>query len=295
LNLTNTSGNSAAQSAPDTLPTRRDPADVPEGNILARLSHEMRTPLSTIVGYAQLLQCATPPQSESQQRSIALILNAGWHLEKLLQLARELGTLQSGSLALSLSPVPLASVMRDCEAFIESRARLRGVCVRFPALEPSCVVLGDAVRLAQILNRLLSAAIDYSDVGGSVVLECETSSAEWIHFQIHEGAATTCAEPPPAGHSTAVGRHAPDSAAMESAGLDVLVARHLVELMRGRLCASSMVGAGRILSFELRRAPVPLATPMTSIQPAVDAPSAAGTCDLHSKQHTPECPPTNVA
>jgi signal transduction histidine kinase len=293
--LTNTSGNSAVQSAPDTLPNRRDPADVPEANILARLSHEMRTPLSAIVGYAQLLQCGTPLPSESQQRSIALILNAGWHLEKLLHLASELGTLQSGSLALSLSPVPLASVMRDCEAFIESRAQLRGVSVRFPALEPSCVVFGDAVRLGQILSHLLSAAIDYSDVGGSVVLECETSSTEWIHFHVHEGATATCAEPPPDGHLTAVGRHAPDSAAMESAGLDVLVAKHLVELMRGRLCASSMVGAGRLFSFELRRVPVPVATALTSIQSPVDAPSAAGTCDLHSTQHTPECPPTNVA
>jgi signal transduction histidine kinase len=271
LNPTDTSCDNPVQSAPDALVAPRDTADVSEGDVLARLSHEMRTPLSAIVGYAQLLQGGTPPPSESQQRSIALILKAGWQLEDLLNLARELCALQSGSVSVSLAPVPLAGALRECEAFIESRALLRNVCVNLPALEPSCAVFGDAVRLAQLLNHLLSVAIEYSDVGGAVFLECETSSAEWIRFHIHEGATAFCAEPRPADPLHAVRRHAPDSTTLESAGLDVLVAKHLVELMQGRLCDLSTAGAGKLFSFELRSAPVPFATLITSIESPADA------------------------
>ena len=285
MNSTDICCKDPVDSGPEPLPARYPDADVSEGDLLGRLSHEMRTPLSAIVGYAQLMQAGTPPAAESQQRSIALILSAGWQLEELINLAGELGALQSGSLSLSLAPVSLADAMRDCQAFIDARPRLRGVAVRFSGPEPSCAVLADNCRLQQVLGHLMFAAVDSGDGGGAILVECDASSAEWIRFRIHAFAPTPL---------HAAGRRERESVSMETAGISVLVARHLVESMRGRFCASGTPAAGNIFSFELRRVPIPLANRTTPIQSALDSPDGGSARELHSKVHAPESYPTIV-
>ena len=270
VTLSRLSNLTPAEPALDAIPTAAEQTAYSEVDLLARVSHEMRTPLSAMIGYAQLIQCGTPTPTESQRRSIAMILRAGWHLEKLLKLTRELGLLATGSVSLPLGPVPLAGALQDCQAFILSREQLRGVRVHFPDLDPSWGVWGDAIRLQQVLGHLLSAAIDCSDAGAAILVECNASSAEWIRFCVHEGSVDDAgsqptAPPPVAGHTTS------ESIPNEVTGIALLVARRLVELMGGRLGASSTASAGQLFSFELKRVPVPFAT-----RPESDHPS-----DLH--------------
>lgn len=254
--MTNTSAHSPSQLQPDEVAPLGDQTDFSESDLLERMSHEMRTPLNAILGFAQLMESCKPPPTDSQKRRIDLILQAGWHLAKLINMTRDLALLQSGALSMSLDPVPLAVIMLDVESMIESQAQLRGIRVTFPLLDNNCFVLADAIRLQQVLGHLLSAAIDFSDGDAAVVVECDTRSSEYIRIVINDGG-----EEP-------VQRRAPlfptrnglerdglenGATAMQGRGIGLLLAKRLIELMGGALGAQRTVGSGKIFSFDLKR------------------------------------------
>lgn len=227
---------------------RKQP-DVCDSDLLARMSHDMRTPLSAILGFAQLMASGTPAPTASQQRNLDLILHAGWELESLIKTTRDLTLLDSDPLALSLDTVALAAVMRDCQALIESQAQRRGVRLTFPLLDTQCFVLADALRLQQLLGSLLSVAIEGSPVDAAIVVECETRSQDWIRIDINETGAEVSTRQ----------RTGDESTSLAGSGIRQLLAKRLVEAMGGTMGAESTVGTGTIFSFELKRMLVPMA------------------------------------
>jgi signal transduction histidine kinase len=107
-------------------------ANLAKSDFLSSMSHELRTPLSAILGFAQLIESGTPQPTPSQKRSVDQILQAGWYLLDLINEILDLALIESGKLSLSLEPVSLAEVMRECETMIESQAEKRGIRVSFP-------------------------------------------------------------------------------------------------------------------------------------------------------------------
>jgi signal transduction histidine kinase len=90
-----------------------------KSDFLSSMSHELRTPLHAILGFAQLIDLASPPPTPAQKRSIDQVLKAGWHLLGLINEVLDLALIESGKLSLSMEPVALAEVLRDCEAMVE--------------------------------------------------------------------------------------------------------------------------------------------------------------------------------
>ena len=101
----------------------RSKANLAKSDFLSSMSHELRTPLSAILGFAQLMESGTPPPTVSQKRSIDQILQAGWYLLELINEILDLALIESGKLSLSLEPISLAEVMRECQAMIEPQAQ----------------------------------------------------------------------------------------------------------------------------------------------------------------------------
>jgi signal transduction histidine kinase len=213
-------------------------------DLLVHMTHEMRTPLNAILGFAQLMESGTPSPTDSQLRSIDMILQAGWQLEKLITVTRDLALIESGTLSLSLDAVPLAAVMLDCQSMIESKARLRGVHVSFPTFETPCFVSADRDRLQQAMGHLLSAAIDNREAqGGAVVVDCDTRGAKWLRIGIHDGAGESLAE-------------RPTPLPQRAAGMDIglLLAKRLVESMGG-VFGTECIGPNTVVSLHLQRIP----------------------------------------
>jgi signal transduction histidine kinase len=115
-------------------------ANLAKSDFLSSMSHELRTPLSAILGFAQLIESGTPEPTPSQKRSVDQILQAGWYLLDLINEILDLALIESGKLSLSLEPVSLAEVMRECETMIESQAAKRGIRVTFPQFPLPCFV-----------------------------------------------------------------------------------------------------------------------------------------------------------
>ena len=104
-----------------------------KSEFLSSMSHELRTPLNAILGFAQLMETGSPPPTPSQKRNLDQILKAGWYLLELINEILDLALIESGKLSLSMEPMSLAEVMRECEAMIEPQAQKRGISVVFPS------------------------------------------------------------------------------------------------------------------------------------------------------------------
>src|SRR2546429_7402228 len=90
-------------------------ASLAKSDFLSSMSHELRSPLNAILGFAQLMDADSPPPTPSQKESIDQILHAGWHLLKLINEILDLAKVESGQLSLSREPVSLAEVMLECQ------------------------------------------------------------------------------------------------------------------------------------------------------------------------------------
>src|SRR5206468_3402676 len=80
-------------------------ANLAKSDFLSSMSHELRTPLSAILGFAQIMESNTPPPTPAQMESITQILQAGWHLLKLINEILDLAVIESGKVSLSPEPV----------------------------------------------------------------------------------------------------------------------------------------------------------------------------------------------
>src|SRR5580693_7502580 len=153
-------------------------ANLAKSDFLSSMSHELRSPLNAILGFAQLINSDSPPPTSAQAASIDQILHAGWYLLDLINEILDLAQIESGKLALSREPTSLAEVMVECQAMIEPQAQKRGITMTFPQSGIPYFVDADRTRLKQVLINLLSNAIKYNQANGAVVVDCTLIGAK---------------------------------------------------------------------------------------------------------------------
>jgi signal transduction histidine kinase len=125
-----------------------------KSDFLSSMSHELRSPLNAILGFAQLLESADPPPSAQQKGNIDQILQAGWHLLKLINEILDLAKIESGKLSLSTEAVSLSEVLDECKAIVAGQALKRGIELRFPDPASPCYLRADRHR-AELRRDLL--------------------------------------------------------------------------------------------------------------------------------------------
>ena len=93
-----------------------------KSEFLSNMSHELRSPLNAILGFAQLMDTGVPPPTTDQKDSIDQIMQAGWYLLELINEILDLALIESGKISMSPEPMSLAEVLADCLAMIEPQA-----------------------------------------------------------------------------------------------------------------------------------------------------------------------------
>ena len=246
-------------------------ANLAKSDFLSSMSHELRSPLNAILGFAQLMESDVPPATAAQAESIAQILHAGWYLLDLINEVLDLAVIESGKLSMSLEPVSLTEVMLECQLMIEPLAQRRGISMTFPTLDKPHSVRADRTRIKQVLLNLLTNAIKYNQVGGSVVVDCCTSDRPG-HVRVT--VTDTGAGLPPdklAQLFEPFNRLGQSGQGEEGTGIGLVVSKRLVELMEGVIGVESTVGTGSVFWVELLST-APLALPAHMEKTAVVPP-----------------------
>jgi PAS domain S-box-containing protein len=226
-------------------------ANLAKSDFLSSMSHELRSPLNAILGFAQLMQTESPPPAPVQQESIDQILQAGWHLLTLINEILDLAKIESRQVPLSDEPVLLAEVMLECQGMIEPLAQKRGIKLTVPKFDIPRFVSADRTRLKQVLINLLSNAIKYNVERGTVEVKCGDGASGRTRVSIRDTGAGLSPE-----QLTQLfqpfNRLGQEAGGEEGTGIGLVVAKQLIELMGGEIGVESSVGVGSVFWFELK-------------------------------------------
>jgi signal transduction histidine kinase len=143
-------------------------------DFLANVSHELKTPLTSIQGFAQAMLDGAADSPQAIQRSANIIYAEADRLRRLVEGLLDLARLDVGLRALTRAPLDLRLVLAAVVEKFGLRAKEKGVTLRgeLPPTLPAMV--GDADRLAQVFTNLLDNALKHTPAGGSVALSAAT-------------------------------------------------------------------------------------------------------------------------
>ncbi len=231
-------------------------ANLAKSDFLSSMSHELRSPLNAILGFAQLMQSASPPPTDSQTKSIDQILKAGWHLLKLINEILDLSRIESGQMSLSKELVSLSDIMVECQAMMEPQAQQRGIRMTFPRFDTPLYVNADMTRLKQIVINLLTNAIKYNKEKGTVVVDCAMNAPDRIRISVRD---TGAGLPPEklAQLFQPFNRLGQEASSVTGTGIGLVVTKRLAEQMDGVLGVESAVGVGSVFWCEMASAEAP--------------------------------------
>jgi len=249
-------------------------ANLAKSDFLSSMSHELRSPLNAILGFAQLMESASPPPTVTQTKSISRILQAGWYLLKLINEVLDLAVIESGKVSLSKEPVSLSDLMNECQSMMEPQAQERGISMSFPLFENPVFVSADRTRLKQIIINLVSNAIKYNNEQGTVVVDCAAGASKRVRISVKD---TGAGLPPEKLMQlfTPFNRLGQEAGSVAGTGIGLVVSKRLVELMGGVIGVQSSVGMGSVFWFELLAAQEPQVAAHSGEAKPVDRPEAS--------------------
>jgi PAS domain S-box-containing protein len=229
-----------------------DRASLAKSIFLSNMSHELRSPLNAILGFAQLMELTIPAPTPAQKNNIDHILRAGWYLLDLVSEILDLSAIESGKLSLSLKPVSLSELLQDSQAQVAASAQKKNVHLYFSQPAEPLLVHADPARLKQVLHHLISNAIQYNRVGGTVEVTCHPGAFQSLRISVRdtgEGLSTRKIE-----HLfQPFNRLDRETNAEAGTGVGLALSKRLVELMGGTIGAQSSVGVGSVFWIELNQ------------------------------------------
>ena len=235
-----------------------DQANRAKTEFLSRMSHELRTPLNAILGFGQILW--TQLTNETHQDCAQHVVSAGRQLLGLVNEVLEISRLESGRLRLTLEPVCVGPVLAEALAIVRPLAAARRLRLEEPPGDhlDACWVLADRARFQQVLLTLLSHAIKEAPSESQVIVACQPEDSGDYRVAVRDLGPGMSREQQ---DRLFVAFERLDSGGgANGTGVNLALARHLVEAMHGGIGVQSRVGRGREFWMRLPGAvPVPAA------------------------------------
>jgi len=218
----------------------------PENVVLAKANHELRTPLVSILGSAQLLELSIPKTQTYQKyrQHIQSILVSGEHLQHMIDDFLDFFKLQSNKMYVDTqSIINLNTVITKCVAMMKSHCDKYKVQITTSFDDKNYYVFGDQDRMVQILLNLLSNAIKYNIENGKVVIKLKKPNEEFVQIDIVDTGVGIAKEDLPLLYQE-YSRFGPKVDKVKGTGLGLAITKKLVDCMHGKIYVKSKIGRG---------------------------------------------------
>ncbi|MDE2593504.1 MAG: response regulator [Burkholderiales bacterium] len=258
---------------------------------VATMSHELRTPLHGILGLTRMLQSSS--LAGQDRDNLALVERSGEHLLTVINNILDFSRIEAGHLETEHKAFDLCTLLSDVVALNAVTAQAKGLSLQADIdLPASCVVMGDAARLRQILLNLVGNAVKFTHQG-------------WIRVSVSRPAASADGAAPLVFHITDTGvgiapqdmahifapfkqAEAPAHQRLDGSGLGLTIARAMAHAMNGEVSCTSVLGQGSTFELTLPLPPaIAAATPVATAaiaQPSSETrPSSVRTVPLQGR------------
>lgn len=216
---------------------------------VANASHELRTPVTAIKGFAETLMDGALQTPELAEKFISIIANESNRLELIINDILELSRVEKQSEPFVIKDFELVSVVQNLLDFFYDRARKKDIRLTIEA-PTSIQMVTDQHRIEQIFTNLIDNAINYSDEGSEITVRIERLG-DYVHFSV----ADTGMGIPEADQERIFERfYRVDKGRSRNSGgtgLGLSIVRNLVRNMNGTIYVESVIGKGSVFHVEL--------------------------------------------
>ncbi|MBD1808422.1 sensor histidine kinase [Microcoleus sp. FACHB-SPT15] len=223
---------------------------------LSYLAHELKTPLTAVIGYSELLlrlqkQNANADMASPSLQSIERVLQGGRHLLRIVNDSLELSRYESAQIQLNLEWIDVCSLITRVSEMLEPLAQAENLQLKLDYDRAPSKILTDSFRLQQVLTNLVGNAIRYTDVG-FIQIRCESLPDDKCFFAVTD---------------TGIGIDPSDcdrifepfsqaflnqgQRKQEGTGLGLAIVSRLVKLLHGEIDLVSEVGVGSTFTVTL--------------------------------------------
>jgi signal transduction histidine kinase len=235
-------------------------ANLAKSDFVSLVSHELKTPMTSIKGYADLLaQGAVGPITDIQANFLSTIRTNVNRMATLVSDLADVSRIEAGRLHLEFSAVPLSEavdeVIRSAKAQMEEKQQT--LQLQIPADLPA--VWGDRTRIIQVLTNLISNAHKYSPASGQIIISAERSSNQWdpngapevVHIAVQDSGFGISPEDQKKIFQKFFRSEDPNIRDAPGTGLGLNITRYLVEMQGGCIWFESELGTGTTFHFTI--------------------------------------------
>ncbi|MBK9587390.1 MAG: PAS-domain containing protein [Sphingomonadales bacterium] len=223
-----------------------------KSSFVANMSYELRTPLTSISGFAEMLQQGFGGQLEEQGRAyVAAILDSTERLSGLVDKVLDLTQSDAGQLPLERKPVDIAAMLEEAARDHRPSATAKAIDFAIEIDQTVGMANGDARRLRQVFDHLLENSFAYTPEGGRILIHAEGNKERAVVIVSDNGPGMNMAEQTAA--LDRFGRVAESRSSEPALGLGLPLAKQFVEAHGGTLSLVSEPGQGTLVRIELPR------------------------------------------
>jgi two-component system phosphate regulon sensor histidine kinase PhoR len=219
-------------------------------DFLANVSHEFKTPLTAIQGFAETLLGGALEDPKNNRRFLEIIREHSARLARLTDDLLKLARIEAGKLEVQFSPVNVADLVEGCAEVTLLKAARKQIALNIDVPPALPAVRGDAALLHDVLQNLLDNAIQYTSAGGKVDVNAAANGHEVVVTVSDTGVGI-----PSVDQERIFERFYRVDAARSreegGTGLGLSIAKHIVEAHAGRIWVESEVGLGSKFSFSV--------------------------------------------
>jgi two-component system, sensor histidine kinase and response regulator len=230
-------------------------ANKAKSDFLAKMSHDLKTPLNAILGYTELMIIdPDEPLDEGSVDSLNQIFKAGNHLLELINDILDLSAIEAGKLKVVIEKIDVISIIQESLVLIRPSASKHSIKILDETKDMNpLLVLADSLRLKQVLLNLLSNGVKYNSIKGTLTIGL-TGEGDRVRINVRD----TGPGIPQEKMKTLFekfNRLGAEKTNIEGTGIGLNICRNLIDLMNGSLNVESEIGKGSCFSISVPLSP----------------------------------------
>ncbi|MFC7393681.1 two-component system histidine kinase PnpS [Scopulibacillus cellulosilyticus] len=221
-------------------------------DFVANVSHELKTPVTSLIGFTETLLDGAMDDSELKTKFLNIILNESKRLQSLIQDLLELSKIEQEHFMIKWQSVSLRDVLEDTLIILKEKAHQKSIILEVLPSSKS-LALGDPYRIRQMIINLVTNAISYTPAGGHVWVQVRDTKDD-VELMVKDTGIGISEDQIPRIFERFYRVDKGRSRNQGGTGLGLAIVKHLVEAHEGRIDVSSEIGKGTTFTITFKKA-----------------------------------------